>query len=275
MTVIADVREGRLERVERGMQFASPSGTRTNSEIAERIFAAAGSGPYSTPVTREPSAPRAVVRNSLIGLAAATSIFASDVSFSAVAETGTMISPMRRANEVRNGTWWESVPERLREVRANGVAPSSAAAAADDLKEWLRLSDTEVAGLCGFSRRSLLNWRNGAGAHGTSSRRLFSIHALVGHLMTALGPPRAGLWLGMDDGMGLSRLDALGANDDGVRRVLTQAQPLLFGEVPTGDDFDSGLTDAEAARVMMSVRTEDEPAQTSPVRRVRRPSADA
>lgn len=275
MTVIADRREGRFELLERGMQFASSSGSRTNSEIAEMIFAAAESSPYSTPVTREPSAPRTVVRNSLIGLAAATSIFAGDVSSSAVVETGTIISPVRRANEVRQGTWWESAPERLGEIRANGVAPSSAATAADDLKKWLTLSDTEVAELCGFSRRSLLNWRNGAGAHGTSSRRLLSIHALIGHLMTAVGPARAGLWLGMDDGTGLTRLDALRANDDGMRRVLTQAEPLLFGEVPARGDFDSGLTDAEAARVMMSVRTDEEPAQTSPVRRVRRPSAGA
>lgn len=273
MTLIADGRQGEVDRIERETYYAGSSTSRTNSEIAERIFATAGPSPYSTPITREPAAPRAVVRNSLIGLATATSIFAGGVSSPAAAAT--TISPVRRANEVRQGTWWESARETLRAVRADGESPSSAATAADDLKEWLALSDTEVSEICGFSRRSLLNWRNGAAAHGTSSRRLFSIHALVGHLMSALGPARAGLWLGMDDGTGLSRLDALGADSDGIRRVLTQAEPLLFAELPARDDFDSGLTDAEAARVMMSARSEEEAAPTAPVRRVRSLSADA
>lgn len=275
MTLIADGRDERVGETLDETRIASPA-RRTNAGSADEIFAAATSNAtWMAAATRDRAVPKNVVRSSLIGLAAATSIFAGGVVSPAGAETTTNISPARRTNEVRQSNWWESTRERLQDAsakRERGSTSDSAALAADDLKDWLALSDSDVANLCGFSRRTLLNWRTGTSApHGTSSRRLFAVHALIGHLLDSVGPDRTRLWLEMDDGAGLSRLDALGTGDEGVRRVLTQAEPLLFSFMPPRENFDSGLTDAEAARVAISARGEAVPPGTVPIRRVRRP----
>lgn len=275
MTLIAGGHDEKIGETLDDTRIASPA-RRTNVGSADQIFASATSNAtWVMPATRERAMPKNVVRSSLIGLAAATSIFAGGVTSPAAAETTTNISPARRTNEVRQSTWWESTREKLQDAsakRGGGAVSDSAALAADDLKDWLALSDSDVANLCGFSRRTLLNWRTGASApHGNSSRRLFAIHALIGHLLDSAGPDRTRLWLEMDDGTGLSRLDALGAGDEGVRRVLTQAEPLLFSFMPPRENFDSGLTDAEAARIAISARGEAVPPGTIPIRRVRRP----
>lgn len=240
----------------------------TPSVRADEIFGLSQARSNFTPVTRDAATTTSLVRNSILGLAAVSSIFAGLVS-PAQAENAATTSLVRR-NEVREAAWWETGPEELGIADGGHESGSPAALAADDLKSWLTMTDSEVSALCGFSRRSLVNWRNGAAAYGASSRRLFSIHALVGHLVAKLGERGALLWFGVDNGAGETRLAALSRGEDGLRRVLTLAEPVLFPEMASQRlDFDSGLDDRAASAFMASAgdRSVDE---TEPLRRVRK-----
>ncbi|MDN4643916.1 hypothetical protein [Arthrobacter sp. PsM3] len=126
-------------------------------------------------------------------------------------------------SRARNSESIESVrAERDRRVAAASVS------AVDDLGEWLQLTDTQVAQLCNISRRTLGNWRNAGGAYGASSRHLLAVHAFVSQLVAAQGVERTRLWLAMSSDEGTDRLARLSQGADGLRNVLTLAEPLLF-----------------------------------------------
>lgn len=115
------------------------------------------------------------------------------------------------------------------EAPVGAIRSSSAAAdAVESLKVLLGLTDTEVAELAGFSRRTLTNWRNGANSYSASSRSLFSIDAFVSRLASNLGEAGMRVWLALDDGTGRSRLQALGHSEDSMRNVMTSAEGILF-----------------------------------------------
>lgn len=226
---------------------------------------------FGTPTSRD------LLRGSLAGLAALGALFVP--SASASVDVGTTIAQVRRLNEPRAETG-ENNPKRpapptapaAAEGRGQSISPAEAV---DELKSWLLLNDSEVSEVGGFARRSLTNWRGGSKAYGASSRRLFAAHALVAHLVAALGEDGMRLWLWADDGSGtgVSRADRL-RHDDGLPIVLSMAERFLFERTAPFGSFDvnAGMSDREVAALQASAR----PATTvgdSPVRRVRKPPA--
>lgn len=129
---------------------------------------------------------------------------------------------------------------------------SAAAEAVENLKVLLGLTDTEVAELAGFSRRTLTNWRNGANSYSASSRSLFSIEAFVSRLASHLGEAGMRVWLALDDGTGRSRLQALGRSEGSMRQVMTSAEGILFNSqraVPEPDIM-HGYSEAEMSALI-------------------------
>jgi len=271
MTITTTRIKERVERVSGDVAFVSNAGT--PSEAAAKLFASVGPLAVSTPLSSGPSGPRARVRNSILGLTAVSTILVGAIAPSVAAEGTTAYSLVRRQNQVRENSWWEVLGAESGIANSSSTPTPPAAVAADQLKEWLSLNDSELADLCGFSRRSLLNWRNGGGVYGASSRRLFAIHALIGHIAVRLGSERAMLWLNAGDIVGVSRLQALADGEDGIRRVLSQAEPIIFPEFAKRANFESGVSDAEAASVMVEA-SRAEVSSSSPVRRARKPLTD-
>lgn len=225
--------------------------------IREAGFSPPPSGASGTPVSMD------FWRSSMAGIAAFGALLAVPATASlAAAEAGTALVQHRRVNEPRMETGTNASSPPVREMALvkrskRGLGRGAEEQAVDDLKVWLLLNDSDVAELCGVSRRSLTNWRQGTSAYGASSRRLYSLHALVGHLGKVLGPDRAFLWLHADDGTetGTSRVERLGS-EDGIRRILTQAEPILFPKTAPYGSFDvnAGLSEAEISEVLASAR---------------------
>lgn len=142
---------------------------------------------------------------------------------------------------------------RVQQQSSTTRPASSATAAVEGLKVWLQLTDAEVAELAGFSRRTLTNWRSGANSYTASSRKLFSLHAFVAHLITNLGVAGTRLWLALDDGTGRSRLLALYDNEDSTRNVMTLTEDLLFPlrrPEPEAEDIMHGYSEAEMSALI-------------------------
>lgn len=205
-------------------------------------------------------------RASMVGIAAFSALLAPGTISPASAETGTALVQSPRVNHPRaeTGSNLPSATERevsssWRPKRASGRGTEDQAV--NDLKVWLLLNDSDIAELCGVSRRSLTNWRNGTSAYGASLRRLYSVHALVSHLGEVLGLDRALLWLSADDGTktDMSRVMRLAEGEHGIRLILTQAEPILFPKTAPYGSFDvnAGLSEAEISQLMASARSDD------------------
>lgn len=136
----------------------------------------------------------------------------------------------------------------------DGVIRSSspAADAVESLKTLLGMTDTDVAELAGFSRRTLTNWRNGASSYSASSRSLFSIDAFVTRLASNLGESGMRVWLALDDGTGRSRLQALGHSEVSMRNVMTSAEEILFSSqrIDAEEDIMHGYSEAEMSALI-------------------------
>lgn len=239
----------------------------TPSSAAARLFVSSRTSSTSTPLV-SPSGGARFVRNSLLRLTAIGTAI------------GTVLAPYSPVGaQTTNSSWTSNVPAAPpRYVAASQTSDNpdlepiglpGVFRASEELKEWLALTDTELAELCGVSRRTVLNWRKGGGTHGISSRRLLSIHALVGHLAARLGSiSQAMLWLDTADEDGRSRLEKVASGEQGIRRVLRAAEPILFPEVVESRHFDSGLSDEEASSIVAQVAAV-QPPSSAPVRRVR------
>lgn len=130
-----------------------------------------------------------------------------------------------------------------------GAGPESASTpanraldAVEDLRTWLGLADYEVAELCGFARRNLVNWKSGKGSYGVATRALLSIHALIAELVRHLGAQGANVWLQSTiAGSGSTALETLAAGH--IHSVIDAAQPILFprskqsSSLPTIEDM--------------------------------------
>lgn len=134
--------------------------------------------------------------------------------------------------------------ESVRAERDRRVAVASVSAV-DDLGEWLQLTDTQAAQLGNISRRTLSNWRNAGGAYGASSRHLLAVHAFISQLVATQGVERARLWLAMNWDEGTDRLAHLSQGSEGLRNVLSLAEPLLFpASTPARKLVDDDVLDA-------------------------------
>lgn len=196
---------------------------------------------------------RRVLRGSIVGVAAFGSMLAGTTAATGAAgETGTVSN--RSALSQKHSQALPAQPS-TRAMRS-----------ADELKDWLSLSDAELAKACGFSRRTLLNWRKGTSAYGVSSRRLFALHALVGNLRAVLGPERALTWLNGSFG-DVSRLEAVATGDPRrLREVTDEAAAILFETPRPARDFDSGLTQNEEAALVLGAQPARQIASSPPVR---------
>jgi hypothetical protein len=90
--------------------------------------------------------------------------------------------------------------------------------------------------MCGFSRRSLANWRAGLEPYPKTTRGLFEIHSFVAGLIDRLTLKGTRLWLaeplpGADASIG-SRRDLLLQGLDALPFLFRQADTLLFEKVP-------------------------------------------
>ena len=233
------------------VDFAKNDFTRSFADLFSDLQPSQAMQRSVTPSSRD------LVRGSIATLAAIGSLFASPaVAVAVPQETGTTVSlnpaELGRTNAGRSSATVS------RHARRHALGRIDPVRAVDDLKRWLHMNDTAVANACGFSRRSLTNWRGGGGTYDAASRRLFAVHALVGNLIQVLGDVRTGLWLGVDDGTGVgrSRQEALNA-DDGFRKVLTQAAPLLFPELARSVDLLAvdEPSEAEVSSLVASART--------------------
>lgn len=152
-----------------------------------------------------------------------------------------------------------------------GKTPSERAlAAVDDLKTWLGYADYEVAELCGFARRNLVNWKAGRGSYGVATRRLLSTHALVSELVRHLGMAGANVWLqSPNPRWGNTALEELAGGR--IDRVLEAADEILF---PPSDEAASSpdwLADVPSAADDMVTPVVQEPRANLAHREPRRP----
>lgn len=204
------------------------------------------------------------LRNVMLGAAASGALLAGLFSAPAAGVTASTTA-------VHQG------PERRLSSRDNAERPANPPALdsrpielVDELKSWLGLADEGTADLVGVSRRSITNWRQGKNAYAASTGRLTQVHALVSGLVRSLGgEAQARLWLRAGDAEDRDRLALLRTGEDGLRQVVNEAASLLF-VTPGPPDFDAGLSEAEAARLVVAARTADSP-RPAPAQRVRKP----
>ena len=147
--------------------------------------------------------------------------------------------------------------------------------AVEDIKMWLSLNDGEVAELCGFSRRSLLNWRKGSDAYGASTRKLLAVHALVSSLNSNWGSGTTRLWFEGPDVRGKSRLESIATEVDGLRLAIADVSGVLFVRPSSYNaaDVNAGMTDKEVSAVMANPAMVNGPTGRTTARRVRKPGS--
>ena len=227
-------------------------------------------GRGTTPLTR-----LGTIGNVLVGAAASGSVLLAGVGVVQPAAATAITSSYRQTTE-------QGAPKprerRIAEGKAEveslapvGTDDSTPLNMIEDLKRWLDLADEDVSTLAGVARRTLTNWRSGAAAYSSSTRRVATVHALVHRLVETVGPSNTRLWLNEEIEPGQNRLHALGDGEPGIARVLEDGASLIFAR-PTRTDFDSGLSDREAADATVAARRQVSP-KSAPARRVRRPAA--
>jgi hypothetical protein len=134
--------------------------------------------------------------------------------------------------------------------------------AAEDLREWLDLTYTNLESITGIAKNTIHNWkRTGASARPSTVRKLWRVHALVHALISQLGQKQAVEWLRAGPE---SPLDLLLAGD--LEAVESRAGRLLFR--PSAKPSDQ--PDYAPFRPEEDFDEQTEQPTTSPLRRSRR-----
>lgn len=123
---------------------------------------------------------------------------------------------------------------------------SEAREALSDLMRWLHCGREDIARMCQFSLRASRYWDTGKTPRTSTVRRLVEVHSFVGALVTALGTQRARAWLDQASAHGVPRIDELGS-EDGVRRLLREANHFLFRAAPLPEVAGPETVEAEVA----------------------------
>ena len=236
----------------------------TPSSIDDRVAARVPTQ-STTPLTRFTA-----FGNVLIGAAASSSLFFGGMVGAYSESATTIVTTYVQGAE--HGTSIVRQGQRDTPHSDDVIREPAVLRMVDDLKGWLELPDSELSSLIGVSRRSVTNWRSGVAAYPSSSRRVTTVHALVGRLVESLGDAGlARLWLSAESEPGKTRLALLAEGETGIGRVLNEGANVFFSR-PASVGLDSGLSDQETVRVVGTARAGSDPARSAP-RRVRRPGS--
>ena len=113
---------------------------------------------------------------------------------------------------------------RMPAITVQPYIPESSGIPARDLREWTRLTNHELAELCGVSERSFAAWLNGAQATAEHERLLLMLHYLAHILAGTLGPDGTRRWFRSPHPEldGASPLDAFRAGKQGEVKELAE-----------------------------------------------------
>lgn len=136
-----------------------------------------------------------------------------------------------------------------------------------ELRDWLHLTQDEVAELVGIAPRTLYYWqaRPETDPHGSKLRRLHEVHALIDGLQKAIGRDGAATWLNEPSETGGSRLAALFGGD--IAGVMREARTMLFIAAPRASDHPGEEVDDQAPALLVKPAPEK---FAAPPRRKRR-----